>query len=140
MGPAFTDPNGQNDLASILTEIVDTRHRDSGSASAFFHLNNPERVPWASLIPAIQEMYTVEPVPFRTWVAELESIQHPTSGEVAEKPALKLLGFYRGLTESTAAMSIGLDVHRAQGASATMRSLGPISGSLMRNWLRQWDF
>lgn len=125
-----------------MVEIVHSRHEDQTKCpSAFFHLNNPARADWSSLIPAIQEKYTVEPVPFRAWVSELENIHNPTSADVTEKPALKLLGFYRELSnEDSSAMSVVLDVQRTQQASATMRTLGPIGVSLMKNWLEQWDF
>jgi dTDP-4-dehydrorhamnose reductase len=125
-----------------MTEIVHTRHGGrSESPAAVFHLTNSERASWSSLIPAIRERYHVEPVDFSAWVAELESIQNPNSADIAEKPALKLLSFYRGLVdESNAAMAVPLDVSKAKEASATMRSLGPISAPLMSNWLQQWKF
>lgn len=83
----------------------------------------------------------MEPVDFSAWVAELESIQSPNSADVAEKPALKLLSFYRELVDAShAAMAVPLDVSKAKQASATMRSLGPISAPLMSNWLQQWQF
>lgn len=107
---------------------------------AVFHLVNPEQTPWSSLIPVIQDMYPVEPVELAEWVAELESIPRPSSTDVAEKPALKLLSFYRGLLDEGNTMSVALDVQLAKDASATMRSMGPVSASLMQNWLRQWQF
>lgn len=125
-----------------MTEIVHTRHGDrSEIPTAVFHLTNFNIAQWSSLIPAIQQRYQVEPVDFSAWVAELESIQNPSSAEVAEKPALKLLSFYRGLVdESHAAMAVPLDVSKTKEASETMRSLRPISPPLMSNWLQQWNF
>jgi dTDP-4-dehydrorhamnose reductase len=125
-----------------MTEIVHTRHGVlSESPAAVFHLTNSETASWSSLIPAIRERYQVEPVDFSAWVAELETIQNPNSADVAKKPALKLLSFYRGLVdENNAAMAVPLDVSKAKEASATMRSLGPISAPLMSNWLQQWQF
>lgn len=83
----------------------------------------------------------MEPVELSEWVAELERIENPSSVDVAEKPALKLLPFYRALAdENSTAMSVALDVSRAKAASATMRALGPISPELMKNWLHQWCF
>ncbi|KAJ5961009.1 uncharacterized protein N7479_008159 [Penicillium vulpinum] len=124
-------------LSKIIVEIVHTRH-SSDAESAVFHLTNPEQTPWSSLIPAIQSQYAVEPVDFSAWLAELESIVNPNSVEIALKPALKLLGFYRGLQGEGA--SVALDVRRAREASVSMKALGPVSGSLMRNWLQQWRF
>lgn len=132
----------QDTLSSIMLEMVHTRHKDQAEVPcAVFHLMNSEKPPWSSLIPAIQKQYQVEPVDYSSWVSELESIRNPTSTDVAEKPALKLLDFYRGLAdESHAAGSADLDVQKAKEASATMRSLQPISAPLMANWLQQWRF
>ncbi|KAJ5650094.1 uncharacterized protein N7484_003817 [Penicillium longicatenatum] len=129
-------------LASIMTDIIDARHGDQSELPhAVFHLTNYKTATWSSFIPAIQQKYNVEPVEFSAWVAELESIQNPSTAEVAEKPALKLLSFYRGLVDETkAAMSVALDVQKTKEASKTMNSLQPISASLMSNWLKQWNF
>ncbi|KAJ5162913.1 uncharacterized protein N7500_004743 [Penicillium coprophilum] len=128
-------------LSNIIVEIVNTRHMSSADERwAVFHLTNPERAPWSSLVPAIQSHYAVEPVPFSAWVAELESITSPSSADIASKPALKLLDFYRGIQDEDSALSVALDVRRAREASVSMRALGPISPSLMRNWIQQWQF
>ncbi|KAJ5085572.1 hypothetical protein N7532_010343 [Penicillium argentinense] len=129
-------------LASIMIEIIHSRHRDqSKSPSAFFHLTNTNKVDWSFLVPTIQQKYDVTPVDFSAWVAELEGISKPTNSEVAEKPALKLLSFYRGLVDGAhGAMSVPLDVQKAKQASKTMEALGPVSASLMQNWLEQWNF
>ncbi|KAJ5406907.1 hypothetical protein N7465_008191 [Penicillium sp. CMV-2018d] len=128
-------------LSNIIVEIVNTRHMSLPDAQwAVFHLTNPEQAPWSSLIPAIQSQYAVEPVTFAAWIAELESITNPSSADIASKPALKLLGFYRGLQDEGRALSVALDVRRAKEASVSMRALGPVSSSLMRNWLQQWRF
>jgi hypothetical protein len=122
-------------------EIVNTRHSSSPEAlCAVFHLTNPEVALWSSLISAVQSKYQVEPVALSAWVAELESIPNPSSADIASKPALKLLSFYRALQEEGGALSVALDVRRAREASVSMRALGPISASLMANWLQQWQF
>jgi len=135
------DRNMQDTLSSIMVEIIHTRHVSQFETPwNVFHLTNPERVPWVALIPAIQDTYAVEPVEFGAWVADLENIPNPTNVEIAEMPALKLLSFFRGLQDEGSVMSPVMDVRRAKEASATMRSLGPISVSLMQSWLRQWQF
>jgi hypothetical protein len=121
-----------------MVEIVHARHGQS--SPAVFHLTNPEAVPWSSLIPTIQSQYNVSPVEFSAWLAELESISNPSAVDIASKPALKLLAFYRGLQDEGSAMSVPLDVSRAQEASASMRALGPVSADMMRNWIKQWGF
>ncbi|KAJ6092951.1 hypothetical protein N7486_008240 [Penicillium sp. IBT 16267x] len=129
-------------LSSIMIDIVHTRHRDQSEfPHAVFHLTNYKTASWSLLIPAIQQKYNLEPVEFAAWVAELESIRSPSSAQVAEKPALKLLSFYQGLVDETkAALSVALDVQKTKAASKTMNSLQPITASLMSNWLEQWNF
>lgn len=122
-------------------DIISMRHvNQSDTPWAVFHLVNPERTPWSTLIPAIQDKYTVQPVESSAWLTELESIKSPSNMDIAEKPALKLLSFYQGLLDEGSKLSVPLDVQRAKEASETMRSLGPVSASLMRNWLQQWQF
>lgn len=74
------------------------------------------------------------------WIEELERIEKPSPEDLSTKPALKLLGFYRSLVQGEGALSVPLSVERTKEASVTMQSLGPISGELMGNWLRQWNF
>lgn len=124
-----------------MVDLVYTRHEVQLNApSSVFHLTNPKTTSWETLVPAIQNAYSVKPVEFGQWVADLDSIEKPSSEEVAEKPALKLLSFYRGLQSERSAMSVALDVQRTKEASATMRSIQPVSPSLMENWLQQWQF
>lgn len=124
-----------------MTELVNTRHANrSLDLCSAFHLTNPSTVPWSSLIPAIQEKYSgVEPVDLAEWVGELEKIEKPTAVDVAQKPGLKLLNFYKSLLSENS-LVVKLEVKRTQEASATMRTLGPISVALMSNWLQQWQF
>ncbi|KAL2696913.1 hypothetical protein AAEP93_002208 [Penicillium crustosum] len=141
LGSTVVDWVPVDTLSNIIVEIVNTRHRSLPEARwAVFHLTNPEQAPWSSLIPAIQSQYAAEPVSFSAWIAELESITNPSSADIASKPALKLLGFYRGLQDEGSALSVALDVRRAKEASVSMRALGPVSPSLMQNWLQQWRF
>lgn len=124
-----------------MTELVNTRHANrSLDLCSVFHLTNPSTVPWSSLIPAIQEKHSgVEPIDLAEWIGELEKIEKPTVADVAQKPGLKLLDFYKSLLSENS-LVMELEVKRTQEASATMRTLGPISAALMSNWLQQWRF
>ncbi|KAJ5818350.1 hypothetical protein N7474_003941 [Penicillium riverlandense] len=141
LGAMAVDWTPVDTLASIMTELVNTRHGNrSLDLCTAFHLTNPSTVPWSSLIPAIQEKYSgVEPVDLAEWVGELEKIEKPTAADVAQKPGLKLLDFYKSLL-SEKSLVVELEVKRTQEASATMRTLEPISVALMSNWLQQWRF
>ncbi|PYH42518.1 putative NRPS-like enzyme [Aspergillus saccharolyticus JOP 1030-1] len=128
-------------LAKIVNEILLGRSSSLlQERNAVYHLVNPSRTSWSSLIPAIQDRYPVRPVPLVEWVDALEAIQDPTDAEVDEKPALKLLAFFRTLADNAHVLSADINVERTTGASSTMASLGPVSADQMANWLAQWDF
>jgi hypothetical protein len=58
-----------------------------------------------------------------------------------DKPALKIVDFYRGLSKQGYGSSGSpAETKRAQAASDTMRNLAPIDTALMENWIRQWNF
>lgn len=123
-----------------MVEIVNTRRTTQvDTRCAVFHLINPSSTSWESLLPSIEEVYPVERVELSEWVGELERIENPSAEEIAAKPALKLLDFYRGL-EGEGSLSSPIEVTKTKEASATMHSLGPISQGLMTNWLKQWAF
>ncbi|KAJ5897984.1 hypothetical protein N7504_008272 [Penicillium tannophilum] len=127
-------------LANITLEILQTRRLVlSEEPNAVFHLTNPNRSKWSSLIPAIQDKYPVKVVSLEDWLDELEAISDPSEQEVLEKPALKMLQFYQGLT-SDSTLSAEISVAQAKQASKTMAMLGPVSRAQMSNWIDQWGF
>ena len=127
-------------MANITLEILQTRRSVlSEEPNAVFHLTNPNRSKWSSLIPAIQDKYPVKVVSLEDWLDELEAISDPSEQEVREKPALKMLQFYRGLT-SDSTLSAEISVAQAKQASKTMAMLGPVSRAQMSNWIDQWGF
>lgn len=134
-------------LATIIVELIETRRQTQSSTRGncpAFNLINPSRTPWASLIPAVQRHYPhIQPVDLTTWVNELAQLAatNPPEAEVAAKPALKLLDFYRGLLSTQGGgLSSPMEQRQTKEGSATMRSLGRIDEALMENWLRQWAF
>ncbi|PWY68472.1 acetyl-CoA synthetase-like protein [Aspergillus heteromorphus CBS 117.55] len=128
-------------LARIITELLLNPRCNRSTYPAVFHLVNPSRTSWASLVPAIQARYPVQPVPLTEWLADLQAIPDPSDQEVEAKPALKLLGFFRALADNDAAvLSADISVDRAKEGSPTMAALGPVSCAQMSNWLAQWDF
>jgi len=127
-------------LAKITLEILQTRRSSHKDLNAVFHLTNPCRGNWSSLVPAIQDKYPVQSIPLSEWLDELEGIKDPTDQEVREKPALKLLSFYRGLVGNDDMLSAEVSVEKAKQASKTMAALGPVSSAQMLNWVHQWNF
>lgn len=127
-------------LASIMLDLIATR-RDTApdTRCAVFNLVNPSVTSWDTLLPAIEATYSIQPIPLSEWISELEKIESPTAEDIIVMPALKLLDFYRGLAEG-GALSVPIDVGKTKEASQTMKELKAVSGGLMANWMRQWDF
>lgn len=124
-----------------MLELADSRRTTQvDSRCSVFHLFNPSVTSWELLLPAIQDHYAVQPVELSEWIKGLEGITNPSAEDISSKPALKLLDFYRGLVEGEGMLSAPIELTETKGASKTMRSLGPISGELIANWLRQWEF
>ncbi|GIK05627.1 putative NRPS-like protein biosynthetic cluster [Aspergillus viridinutans] len=141
LGSFLVDWIAVDTLAKITIEILWSRRSSlSTQPHAVFHLTNPSRIPWAPLIPAIQERYHVSLVPLAEWVDELEHIRNPSTQDLAEKPALKLLSFYQALARSAGVRNAEISVENSKEASRAMASLGPVSLAQMSNWLNQWDF
>ncbi|KAL4759228.1 putative NRPS-like enzyme [Aspergillus foveolatus] len=133
-------------LATIILEILKIRLHETQTEpnAAFFHLTNPAITPWSSLLPSIQSSLStstapVTPAPLTIWMNELEKIKSPTDSDISDKPALKLLPFFRGLA-SGESLSAEISTVNAQKASKTMASLKGVDGALMENWIRQWGF
>lgn len=113
---------------------------EAESRCSVFHLVNPLTTPWESLLTPLHERYAVQRVSMKEWIEELEKIQKPSDEDMLEKPALKLLPFYKSLVEGEGALSVPICVRRAREASKTMQSMGPISANLMAMWINQWQF
>ncbi|EAU30279.1 conserved hypothetical protein [Aspergillus terreus NIH2624] len=126
-------------LAEIMIELLDSR-RNSEELSAFFHLMNPSKTAWSSIVPAVEKAYGIPSVPLEEWISELVSIENPSEEEVQKKPALKLLDFYRGLAAGKRMLAVTVDTRKTQEGSATMADLAPIDQRLMGNWIQQWSF
>ncbi|KAL4938764.1 hypothetical protein BDV06DRAFT_231536 [Aspergillus oleicola] len=132
-------------LAEIMIELLESRATSTDpeqNGSAIFHLMNPSKTTWTSLVPAVQEAYSIPAVPIEEWIAELEGInaKSPSDEEVKQKPALKLLDFYRGLASGEGMLSAPIDTSKTSASSETMKELKAIGKELLLNWIKQWDF
>ncbi|KAL4954314.1 NRPS-like enzyme [Aspergillus filifer] len=130
-------------LAKIMIELLESRIASTDQEkNAFFHTMNPLKTTWSSLVPAVQKEYNIPAVPIEEWIADLEAInaKSPSDEEVQQKPALKLLGFYRGLATGEGMLSAPIDTSKTCASSETMKGLQAIGQELMVNWMKQWDF
>ena len=69
----------------------------------------------------------------------MESFTNPTAQDLVEKPALKILDFYKSIAASGKA-GPWPETSKTQGASGTLKNLNAIDVPLMENWMMQWGF
>lgn len=81
----------------------------------------------------------MERVDLKTWIGTLESFANPTESDLRDKPALKILDFFKAIALSDQAGS-WTETTKTQAASKTLRNLKAIDGPLMENWMNQWKF
>lgn len=78
-------------------------------------------------------------VSLQDWIQALESFTNPTAQDLVEKPALKILDFYKSIAASGKA-GPWPETSKTQGASGTLKNLNAIDVPLMENWMMQWGF
>ncbi|CEJ60955.1 hypothetical protein PMG11_09509 [Penicillium brasilianum] len=126
--------------AKVITDVVRTRRStQEDEPCAAFHIVNPKVADWQSLIPAVTKHFDVEPVDIQTWIATLESFTNPTEDDLRDKPALKILDFFKAIAYSNEA-GPSTETTKTQAASKTLRRLQAIDASLMERWINQWNF
>lgn len=124
----------------MITDIVRTRRStQEDEPCAAFHIVNPKVADWQLLIPAVTKYFDVEPVDIQTWIATLESFNNPTEDDLRDKPALKILDFFKAIAYSNEA-GPSTETIKTQAASKTLRRLQAIDAPLMERWINQWKF
>jgi hypothetical protein len=124
----------------VITDIVRTRRStQEDEPCAAFHIVNPKVADWKSLVPAVTKYFDVEPVNIQTWIATLESFTNPTEDDLRDKPALKILDFFKAIAYSDEA-GPSTETTKTQAASKTLRRLQAIDAPLMERWINQWKF
>ncbi|KAL7929202.1 hypothetical protein V8C35DRAFT_331874 [Trichoderma chlorosporum] len=135
------------DIAGLVLDVAGITHTTSlANISGYFHGVNPSATSWTQIAKILKEYYGERVkalVPLDEWVRALEASATNATAEDAEKnPGIKLIETYKGMDDQRRA-GIGhayFDVKRTVAHSETMRNLGPIDQSLMRNWCNQWDY
>lgn len=87
----------------------------------------------------MRKYFDVEPVDVHTWVQSLEGFTTPTESDLKDKPALKILDFFKAITSSDEA-GPSTETTKTAVASRTLRDLKEIDAPLFENWMKQWNF
>ncbi|TAQ86889.1 hypothetical protein B7494_g4804 [Chlorociboria aeruginascens] len=145
-------------LSKILVEILSSASQPSTSEeqsdvvndttalrSKTFHVVNPHAASWrgnlAADLVAAYPSGMVRPVPFEDWLERLktsaEEAEKDANVDVERNPAIRLIEFYTKASTATDSRRI-LPTDGSEGASKTLRNLGPLSRDWMENWMVQW--
>ena len=124
-------------VSKIVAEIAFEDFKDFSRTPKYYHVINPQPVPWREFIPSIERYCGpgVQVVPLSQWVKKLRTVDATDVKELSSKPALKMLNFF-SLTASSGPTS-KYQTSASVKASKTMAGLEPVNQVLMQNWLDQ---
>ncbi|CAG8901724.1 unnamed protein product [Penicillium egyptiacum] len=126
--------------AKVIVDIVRTRRgTQEDEPCAAFHIVNPRAAEWSSLIPSVTKYFDMEPVDIKRWIEILEGFTNPTESDLQDKPALKILDFFKAIS-FTDKPGPWTETTKTQAASKTLQRLRAIDAPLMENWIKQWKF
>ncbi|GAQ06065.1 lovastatin diketide synthase LovF [Aspergillus lentulus] len=142
LGPREIDWLPVDQLAKAISEIFESRSPAGASSAAVFHLVNPHKTRWESLLPVIEEKYPVEAVEFGCWLDELVKFDHATTDAKERLPLLNLLPLVRQMADliNQGWLAPLIDTKQSETASETLREMDRISPEMMKRWLQKWDF
>lgn len=123
--------------ARVIVELLGAQQ--PRAALECFNIVNTQHCPWKDLVVAVQQYYarhghTLEPIGFDEW---LDALRMAGAGHVQQYPALKLLGFFGGMTADKA---LGFATDTVVKRSVSVATMGPVDGVLMQKWLGEWAF
>lgn len=136
-------PNFDNQLSWTPVDLVaatlsDLLFRSSGHPDPIYHIDNPVRQPWRSMIPvwaAALDIPQSNIISFDEWVRR---VRHFPGSVEKDNPAYKLVEF---LDSNFLRMSCGgllLDTTRAKAHSSTLAAAGPVSDEVALGYIQYW--
>ena len=127
-------------LASSILEIMGFAAKTGRTST--YNLVNPQSTAWTSLLDtALKHLKPqVQVVELSEWIRELEQVNQNNPGELTEKPAAKILDFYRAFEDERGAGRVHCSTANAVAASKTMAKLEPVNKDWMELWLSQWGY
>ncbi|KAM0463310.1 hypothetical protein ACHAO4_000023 [Trichoderma viride] len=132
-----------DDIAGLILDVAGiTKKVDPSAISGYFHGVNPSVTSWAKLAAFLKGNYSgriKDVVPLNEWIQILEeSAVNATADDVNRNPAIKLIDAYKGIASASGYPKWSME--RTMAHSPTMRNLGPVDETLMKNWCDQWKY
>jgi nucleoside-diphosphate-sugar epimerase/aryl carrier-like protein len=152
LGPVFdgVDWVPLDVLGDAVLGIAFAPPNDTSNGAGVFQVRNPNVVPWAKLLPAVQtaakeasgkSMDAVEPV---VWLSRLKDTmagaRTAETAAVKANPAVKLLDFYEHMVWGEGGGSTGelMAVDKAVLASKTLQVMSPVTEQWVMKWVSEW--
>ena len=124
-------------VSKVVIEIALKDVRDWSHTPKYYHVVNPQPVPWCDFVPAVKRHCGpgVQAVPISQWVEKLRTYDVTDPEVVSSKPALKMLNFFAMMASHgpTTKYQTSASVQ----SSETMAALEPVSQTMMHGWLNQ---
>ena len=127
-------------LARIVLDI--SRSTVTQGKAGFYNVVNPNKASWKALIPPILSRLgpKVRTVGLGEWSRMLEQVNSSNPKELIDKPAAKILPFFREIESGRGKGRVGHNTAKGVAASETMAGLKPVNAEWMELWLKQWGY
>ena len=128
---------------SLAASILDIVHFAAETGRTLtYNIVNPQSTPWTSLLDVVRKHLKpqVQVVELSEWIDMLEHIDQNNTSELSEKPAVKILDFYRAFEEERVAGGLHYSTANGISASKTMAALEAVNKDWMEIWLTQWGY
>lgn len=129
-------------LAEIIVEIM----HNNCNVSQVYNLVNPKMASWPEIAKTMKRSFGkgTREVTLKEWVDMLERGGHDKA-DYDTKPALKILGFYKGMVEGQLNASLGkgalkYETVHGEAGSRLMAALEGVNPAWMEKWMVQWKF
>ena len=128
---------------SLAASILDIVHFAAETGKTLtYNIVNPHSTAWTSLLDIVCKHLKpqVQVVELSEWIQMLEQIDRNNPRELSEKPAIKILDFYRAFEETRIAGGLHYSTANGISASKTMAALEAVNQDWMEIWLAQWGY
>ena len=128
---------------SLAASILDIVHFAAETGKILtYNIVNPHSTPWTSLLDTVCKHMKpqTQVIELSEWIRMLEKIDRHSTLELSEKPAVKILDFYRAFEEERVAGGLQYSTANGTSASKNMAALEAVNKEWMGIWLTQLGY
>ena len=136
--PDFDNQLSWTPVDLVAATLSDLLFRSDGPPDPIYHIDNPVRQPWRSMIrvwAAALDIPQSNIVSFEEWVRR---VRHFPGNVEKDNPVYKLVDFLDGNFVRMSCGGLLLDTTRARAHSSTLAAVGPVSDESALRYIRYW--